>query len=157
MLKRLVPVLFILILSFLFSDNLAQIHRGQRSNVAKVDMLGAIAFKRFGLAYERVINNKISAQLDFQVISDGYTISPELRYYLLRDYAPEGLFVSPFGRILCSNIGGGLGYGFGGLVGYQTLFASRLSADVFIGPGFNYLAKETEWDIWAGITLGLAF
>ena len=157
MIKRIIPILFILILSYLFSDSLGQIYRGQRSNIVKVDLLGAIAFQRYGMAYERVINKNMSAQLGFQVREDGYTVSPELRYYLIRNSSPEGLFVSPFGRIINSNIGGGLGIGFGGLIGYQALFATRLSTDLFIGPGYQYLAEKSEWDIWAGITVGLAF
>ena len=157
MMNRIAPLLFILILSSLFSDSFAQIYRGKRSNIVKIDLLGAMVFERYGMAFERVIDGNKSAQVGFQVRKDGYTVSPEFRFYILRSSAPEGLFVSPYGRILNSNIGGGLGFGFGGLVGYQSLFGARVSADVFIGPGFSYLAREYNWDLWAGIAIGLAF
>jgi len=154
---RLLHILF-LFLFFIPSNNApAQIRRVERSNIVKVDFLSAVAFRRFGIAYERVITSNFSGQLGFQVTADGYTVSPEFRYYMLRQIAPEGFFVSPFGRIIGSNAGGGLGYGFGGLVGYQVLITSRISADAFIGPAYKYLAKESDWELWAGITIGFAF
>ncbi|MBL7111713.1 MAG: hypothetical protein ISS19_07210 [Bacteroidales bacterium] len=63
--------------------------------------------------------------------------------------------LSPFGRILRASISTNIGFGFGGLIGYQALIHRRVTVSGFIGPTYNGLAAYESWEIWAGINVGL--
>lgn len=84
-------------------------------NIIKVNYLSPLAATG-SFFYERVINEKMSAQLGFsfsrlstgsiipalfgdtRVKLKGYAITPEFRYYLSSTEAPRGFFIGPFLR-----------------------------------------------------------
>jgi hypothetical protein len=82
---------------------------------------------------------------------NGFGLTYNLRYYLKGDY-PKGLFIQPFGRFQQYNLlpnqssissASGLNnerikiYSSGMVIGYQFIFARRISFDFFAGPSYN--------------------
>ena len=155
MIRRIVPILFIFVILSHYNITTAQISKLRGVNILKIDVLSPIAFQELGFAYERVFTGDLSMQIGFQIIDEGFSVNPELKYYPFRRPAPEGIFLSPFGRIMRASIGTNIGFGFGGLMGYQALIHKRVTVSGFIGPTYNGLAAYESWEIWCGINVGL--
>ena len=157
MLNYKVPFLFIFFLSILILTAEAQLSHVRRHNVFKIDIAGPLFLHEYGFAFEHVLNVNISGQLGIQIFEEGYSVIPALKYYPLKTAAPEGLFAAPYGKVVISNMGGKPGYGFGMLVGYQFLLAERVTTELFAGPDYTHYSEDIGWDIWGGLTFGIAF
>ena len=123
----------------------------QHSNVLKTSLTSPF-LKTWVLAYERVINDDMSAQLGFYYTGSdlfdgsfsGFAITPEFRYYLSEEkVAPNGAFIAPFFRYqsftvtddvdaegTLNVVGGGI------LIGIQRVFKDKISLSAFIGPSY---------------------
>lgn len=139
-------------------------------NLFKVNPLSIFTLTA-SVAYERVINDRMSAQLGFfytpptirlfNTRFDGFGLTPEFRYYLLESVAaPKGFYVAPYLRYQRFRLtyddpnddrydGTGTFSAFGGgvLVGGQWTFGDRISVDAFIGPAissFNFKADIAQ-------------
>ena len=157
----------------------------QKTNVIKTSLTAP--FLKTGLvAYERVINEDMSAQLGFYYTSSnlgdlnfsGFAVTPEFRYYLSEEkVAPNGAFLAPFIRYqsfsltnnqdhgaTANTIGGGI------LIGIQRVFKDKISLSAFIGPSYRKI--DVKYDdptqsfelsfnnnVWAraGVNLGILF
>jgi len=177
--KITVLILFTL---FMFSA----VVNAQKSNLIKTSLTSPF-LKTYVIAYERVVNENVGAQLGFyytgastlDVQFSGFAITPEFRYYLSEEKAaPNGAFIAPFFRyqsftledqenIASANftgIGGGL------LIGIQRVFKETISLSAFIGP--SYISPSVEYNdpgneffdkgsggFWAraGVNIGIAF
>jgi len=158
----------------------------QKSNVIKTSLTAP--FLKTGLiAYERVINEDMSAQLGFYYTGtsfldgefSGFAITPEFRYYLSEEkVAPNGAFLAPFFRYQSFTVTDGDGteatmnvVGGGILIGIQRVFKDKISLSAFIGPSyvspsFDYEDPtqtidigRTDGGVWAraGVNLGILF
>jgi len=153
------------------------------SNV-KVNILSPLA-RTFSGFYERKIAPNASVQLGLSftgaelddVKLNGWSVTPEFRYYAGQKGAMQGFYVAPFMRFGnfevsddlakadLKSIGGGL------LVGNQWIFSKKISLDIFMGPSYSSgNLKLTEgqaepdapstvngFGLRAGLTLGIAF
>jgi Protein of unknown function (DUF3575) len=162
------------------------ITNAQKSNVIKTSLTSPF-LKTWVLAYERVLNDDMSAQLGFYYTGSdlfdgsfsGFAITPEFRYYLSEEkVAPNGAFIAPFFRYqsftvtdaadaegTLNIVGGGI------LIGIQRVFKDKITLSAFAGPSYispswTYSDPETTIDIgrsdggvWAraGINLGVVF
>ena len=132
------------------------------SNAVKTSLTSPF-LRTYLIAYERVINQDMGAQLGFYYTGfklgdakfSGYAITPEFRYYLSETKgAPSGGFVAPFfryqnftlenkndpaaGKGTFTRIGGGL------IVGTQRVFKDKITLSAFIGP--YYGKSDLAWD-----------
>ncbi|MGC9342127.1 MAG: DUF3575 domain-containing protein, partial [Bacteroidales bacterium] len=138
------------------------------------------------LAYERVLNKDMGAQLGFYYTGanaleakfSGFAITPEFRYYLSESKtAPNGAFVAPFLRYqnftledeeslasgTLTSFGGGL------LVGVQRVFKETITLSAFIGPAYvspkidyedpeeDFFSRDGGFWARAGINIGIMF
>lgn len=162
-----------------------------QENVVKFNIFSPIV-KTFNVAYERVLNENSTAQLGLAItgikIGDtkfsGLQVTPEYRYYLTGDSAPDGTYIAPFVRYSNFTLkveGGGIttdeadftSFGGGAVIGRQWLLGDSdlISFDIFLGPTFssgnikvksgNSASFETGgfegFGLRFGVTLGLAF
>ncbi len=177
--KVLISILAGLILS-------SGILNAQKTNVVKTS-LTSIFLKTYVIAYEKAINEDMTAQLGFYYTQasvletefSGFSITPEFRYYLSEEkVAPNGAFIAPFFRYqnfsiddpdgaasaTLTGIGGGI------LIGAQRVFKDVITLSAFIGPAFispsvSYEDPSDAWfeqgdgGVWAraGINVGIAF
>jgi hypothetical protein len=171
-----------LLLAGLLSQAFSQ--EPERINNVKVNLFSPLVRTVSGF-YERKVSPSASVQLGFSftgaelddVNIDGWSITPEFRYYATQKGAMQGFYVAPFMRFgnfdlddkvskaEMKTIGGGL------LVGHQWIFSKGLSLDVFLGPSYNTgnikitqgtTEPETPssidgFGIRSGLTLGIAF
>ncbi|MBC7923104.1 MAG: DUF3575 domain-containing protein [Ferruginibacter sp.] len=141
-------------------------------NLLKINPLSIFTLTG-SVAYERVINDRMSAQLGFfytpptvklfDTRFNGFGFTPEFRYYPLESVAaPRGFYVAPYLRYQRFRLtyddpdndqydGSGVFSAFGGgvLVGGQWTFGDRISVDAFLGPalnGFNFKADVAQLD-----------
>lgn len=153
-------------------------------NNIKVNLLSPLA-STFSGFYERKIAPNASVQLGLSFTGaelddmklNGWSITPEFRYYAGKKEAMQGFYVAPFMRFGnfevsddfakadLKSIGAGL------LVGNQWIFRKGLSLDVFMGPSYssgNLKLTDGEakpdtpstvngFGLRAGVTLGIAF
>jgi hypothetical protein len=155
MIKRIIQILFISVLFSQLNITTAQHSKVRGINILKVDFLAPIAFQELGLAYERVLTSNLAGQLSFQIIDEGFSLNPAIKCYPFRSLPPDGFFISPFGRIMRGSISNNIGFGYGGLIGYQALIRRRLTVSGFVGPTYNGLAAYESWEIWGGINVGI--
>jgi hypothetical protein len=156
-----------------------------RNNI-KINPLSLI-FGNISLSYERVLSERVSVQLQggYWIGGrvegtkwSGYTLTPEVRYYLTDHLRPEGAYLAAFGRyqeieseieksetqISIQRIGGGVA------AGYQFVLGERITWDTFLGvQGFsNSIEKDgvssAEYGLFSGnfgvrfgTTFGVAF
>lgn len=178
--KKIVPVFLLAV--FCISATL----NAQKSNVIKTSLTSPF-LNTFVLAYERVLNEDMGAQVGFYYTGanvlearfTGFSITPEFRYYLSETRtAPDGAFIAPFlryqnfsiedseasGNGTFTAIGGGL------LIGIQRVFKETICLSAFIGPA--YVSPTIEYEdpdqqffnrgdggFWAraGINIGIMF
>jgi hypothetical protein len=144
-------LLFLVSLSLsLFNHSFSQ---SDKKNLIKVNLLSPIV-RTGSFFYERVINEKSSAQLGFFYTGwsssgtqiRGYGITPEYRFYVSnKKQSPQGFFVAPFLRHQSLNLSLDSGaekatlssFGGGLMIGGQWLFSDVISLDVFGGPNYN--------------------
>lgn len=131
------------------------------ANLLKINFISLVAATG-SFFYERVINERMSAQLGVQFTSyagfftgnerlRNFAFTPEFRYYLTSLEAPKGFYVAPFLRYRESSITGDVSvagrkfdgkatvtsFGGGVLLGGQFLVSNRVSVEAFIGPTFS--------------------
>ena len=179
------PYLFLaVLLAFLSGESSAQVRRNDRptripqasgyNNLIKINPLSLIAATG-SIAYERVINEQMSAQLGFLLTRysgsitggrtlSGFAVTPEFRYYLTGS-APEVFFVAPFLRYRRTSLSGDVtvqgrtfegtlqmnNFGGGVLIGGQFVLGERISLEGFIGPtvtgrSYEFTENTTEGD-----------
>jgi hypothetical protein len=121
----------------------------------------SLAFGFIGVDYESVVSDKNSFQVGAGFISrgigffnyTGFSVSGSYRFFISKDDAPKGLFVSPtigasFVSIKDNGLLGGTGttitgssytaLSIGGLVGYQWLFSDdQFSFELGVGPQYG--------------------
>jgi hypothetical protein len=155
-------------------------------NVVKINPL-SLFLGNVSLSYERVLSEKVSVQLQGGYWIGGkvegtkwtgFSLTPEVRYYLTDHLRPEGAYLAAFGRyqeiqseiersesqIAIKRIGGGAS------AGYQFVLGERVSWDTFLGV--QYLSNSVDKDgvssakyglftgnmgVRFGTTLGIAF
>lgn len=116
-----------------------------QNNVIKTNLL--TPFVQTGsFYYERVLSDSKSAQLGLFFtkigIFSGYGITPEFRFYLSEEPAPEGFYVAPFASFMRFDVdqpeigfkGKMTNFGAGIIVGRQWIFKEKVAFDIFIGP-----------------------
>lgn len=167
----------------LFSSAQAQKKNGIKANILSPLMRTASLF------YEHTLNENSSINIGFLYTGmtpgdtkiRGWALTPEYRFYLGNNPAPDGFYVAPYVRyqvlnftedITESNSEGDLtGFGGGLLIGRQWLFKDVVTFDLFFGPSYtsaNWDVKsgdETDFDsdswegfgLRAGVTLGFRF
>jgi Protein of unknown function (DUF3575) len=125
----------------------------------------SLAFGVIGVDYEKVVSDKNSFQVGANFISrgiggfgyTGFGVSGSYRFYISKDDAPKGLFVSPtvsasFVSFKDNLFGSGTSssytsLGFGGLVGYQWLFSDdQFSFELGVGPQFGVILGTANSD-----------
>src|SRR5690606_19994668 len=122
----------------------------QNKNAFKINPL-SLSVKNLSISYERVLTKGTSLQLHGAywlggslngVKFDGFTFTPELRFYVTDHGAPEGFYLAPFGRyeslsakdkdflnsdakVTLSRVGVGVD------LGYQFVFSKKITWDIF--------------------------
>ncbi len=141
------------------------------------------------LSYENAFSEDKSFQIGFfytgvKIIDtrfSGFGITPEIRFYLGDDAAPQGFYAAPFLRyqsfkLTEPNTTGSATlstFGLGVTVGKQWIFKEKFSLDLFIGPSYSFGdikidngansesystgALGSGFGIRTGLTFGLAF
>lgn len=141
--------------------------KAQQKSVIKVNVLSPIV-KTASLFYEHPVSDNKSVQLGFfytgykvsETKFSGFGFTPEFRFYLSGDDAPEGFYVAPFARYqnftlstpsmgtfnangeyvastgkddeaTLNTVGGGV------IAGRHWIFGEHFSLDVFLGPQLN--------------------
>lgn len=123
------------------------------NNAIKTDLL-AWAFNTGVLKYERVLTEKVSAQVgfyyswDFPAYDEGYTatgfsITPELRYFLLeKKSAPRGLYLAPnyrYQKLDTENL-------------MESSEATIINNSIAVNLGYQLVLKDLFLiEAWAGI------
>lgn len=170
------------------------------SGIIKTNPLGWLA-GQYQFGYEHFLSEKASVQLlpggivgsvtlfpndsTSSVTSvgagrAGFIVVPEFRYYF-SGYAPDGLYIAPFGRYrsvttTLNNDGNSsqtrTAVGGGFVIGYQYSLANGLTGEVFLGPQFKSTTTtstssydeygfafddESDTGIRFGINIGLGF
>ncbi|SRR5260221_3640676 len=177
MIKKIAPAL--LLISFSVAS-LAQ----DKSNNLKINIFSPVV-KTLNLQYERVLNKDQSFQFGFFYTgysSSGTSLSgvgftPEYRFYLSGDAAPDGVYIAPFLRYQSftlsddQNDKGTLStFGGGVILGRQWVFKGRITLDLFIGPSYNSgsvsvtsgtnnfsVGSVNSFGVRGGICFGVAF
>lgn len=123
----------------------------EKSNNLKINILSPIV-STLNLQYEHTIKKDQSFQLG--LFYTGYSISstkltgigitPEVRFYLSDEAAPQGVYIAPFLRYQnyslsddVNNKGTLRTFGGGLILGRQWVFKDKISLDLFIGPSYN--------------------
>ena len=155
---------------------LNQVEAQVKNNVIKTSLTAPL-IKTYTIAYERVFNADMSAQLGFNYFAgwklgdsrlNGYSVTPEFRYYLSESKeAPGGAFIAPYGRYGITGIkvsevgdpdyakaeiniiGGGL------LLGTQRIFKELISLEAFVGPAYYNARIDVEAGTEEDFTLNL--
>lgn len=156
-----------------------------QGNVIKVNILSPIV-RTANFSYERALNESSSLQVGFFYtgFSDdnatyrGFGITPEYRFYLGSNPAPEGAYLAPFVRFTKLSLdvdetdvsSGGeadfTAFGGGLVVGRQWVLKERITMDIFGGPAYNSgtvdvkSGDSSDFDVsggFDGFTLRLGF
>jgi Protein of unknown function (DUF3575) len=129
----------------------------------------SLAFGYIGVDYEKVVSDKNSFQVGAGFISrgilgtsyTGFGVNGSYRFYISKDDAPKGLFVSPTvgANFVSFKYDGGLigvpsttsssytTIGIGGLVGYQWLFSDdQFSFELGVGPQYGIVIGTASSD-----------
>ena len=121
-----------------------------------------------GVAFEHVLTDKFSAQLNLELVFGFGTIGvikPELRYYIL-DQAPHGFYAGGYTDFGIGGIGAvGFHFALGGEGGYQMFFFDdRLAVDGNVQAGFGLLGgtgysnpPSLGFHIYPSVAAGYAF
>lgn len=118
-------------------------------NTIKINPLSAL-LATGSVFYERKVSEGISAQLGVaytgvkldDVKFSGLAITPEVRFYFKR-HAPTGMYTAPFLRYQNftvsenTNKGSYTSFGGGAIMGYQWVYNSGFTLDLFFGPNYN--------------------
>nr|WP_199076521.1 DUF3575 domain-containing protein [Pedobacter sp. ASV19] len=118
-------------------------------NTIKINPLSAL-LATGSVFYERKVSEEVSVQLGVaytgvkldDVKFSGLAITPEVRFYL-KKHAPVGMYVAPFLRYQNftvsddENKGSYTSFGGGALMGYQWVYSSGFTLDLFFGPSYN--------------------
>ncbi len=162
--------------------------QAQKRDGIKVNLLSPL-MRTASFFYEHTLDEQSSLNVGFLYTGmtpgdtkiRGWALTPEYRFYLGNNPAPDGFYVAPYLRYQSLNfsyeegtedseadlsgIGGGL------LIGRQWLFKDVVTYDLFFGPSYvsaNWDVKsgnESDFDsdswegfgIRAGMTLGIRF
>lgn len=159
-----------------------------QQNVVKLNIFSPLV-STLNLSYENAFSEDKSFQIGFfytgaKIVSTKFTgigITPEMRFYLGDDAAPQGFYVAPFLRYTnfklteeLTNGGASLStFGGGAIVGKQWIFKEKFSLDLFVGPSysvgdvkiddgqseesFSTGALGSGFGIRTGLTFGFAF
>ena len=150
-----------------------------QKNIIKWNEL-AVSLKTINLAYERVLTDKLSAQLQGfywlggsvgDVKFSGFGITPEVRFYPKGEGA-KGFFLAPFFRYTNYSIkfdtydismvpiegkGTWSAMGAGLCIGGQWIVADHFSIDLYAGPGYNFVGKLSYADSYSGSMPSIKF
>lgn len=162
------PILVLLLIALLsgyqflnaqeIQDTLVYQRETTYNNVIKADIFSPIA-GMLAIAYERTFSNMVSGQLEVRTTGSGIILTPEIRIYLSKYNAPQGIYIAPWLRAgngvtelkLNSKLGTGL------CVGVQTV-KKHIAISALIGPAFYFESgKKTLTVLRGGILLGYAF
>ena len=159
-----------------------------QQNVVKLNIFSPLV-STLNLSYENAFSEDKSFQIGFfytgaKIVDTKFTgigITPEIRFYLGDDAAPQGFYAAPFLRYqnfkLTEPLSSGSAtlstFGLGVTVGKQWIFKEKFSLDLFIGPSYSFGdikvndGGSTEtfstgslgsgFGIRTGLTFGLAF
>ncbi len=128
------------------------------NNVVKLDIFSPIA-GMLAIAYERTFNDMLSGQLELRTIGSGFILTPELRIYLSKFNAPQGVYLTPWVRV-----GNGLNelkrnskFGTGLCVGVQSV-KKHIALSAFIGPALYFSSTDKTLTVLrGGLLIGYAF
>jgi hypothetical protein len=162
-----------LMLAFFAASFAVKAQDNVRSNAIKLNPL-SLAFLTGNVAYERAVSENTSVQLGVFYsglnISDvkysGLGITPEFRIYFAgAKQALNGVYAAPFARYqnfkledktdgdktTFTSIGGGA------IIGWQKMWGSGFTLDIFAGPSYNSAkfkndSDEDDFDLKAGFT-----
>ena len=138
-----------------------------QTSVVKVNILSPVV-RTASLFYEHTVSDNKSVQFGFfytgykvgETKFSGFGFTPEFRFYLSGDEAPQGFYVAPFGRyqnfVLSTPSAGSFNangeyvapngaddeanlttVGGGVIAGKHWIFGERFSLDIFLGPQIN--------------------
>jgi len=141
------------------------------SNVVKTSVISP-AFRTFSLAYERAFTGNISGQLNLSYLSlhigrsanelnlTGYSICPEVRFYLNAGQAINGFFIAPYFKTQSYKMDSNYDIsiadsilvgkstiksnGFGLIVGEQRVLMGRITFEYYLGTTFNNTKIDIE-------------
>ena len=152
----------------------------EKKNVIKLSPLSLIVLTG-NVQYERILSNKLSLNLglyygglELQLATENTSqkykfswagITPELRYYLTGQGAPDGLYTAPYLRFRRMGIKWQqkeddpfgdpyvsdvklrfLSAGFGGMIGYQALLGEIVTLDTYLGVGYNFTEAKVIYN-----------
>jgi len=171
--------LFLVIFAF---SSMAQ----TKSNVVKTNIFSPIV-KTYWLSYEHLFSENKGAQLGFYYTGvsvgstnfSGFSLTPEVRFYLSDSPAPKGIYLAPGLRYTSFSLTEDLTTdkatysAFGGalVVGAQTLLKDVITLEAYLGPAYSAGKLKVDagsagnFDLGSfdgfgfrfGITLGIAF
>ncbi len=159
------------ILFFIFPVILFAQYGTNKSNVVKTSVVSP-AFRTISLSYERALSGNISGQLNLSYLSlhigrsnnelnlTGYSVCPEVRFYLNAGQAINGFFIAPYFKTqsykLDSNYDISIAdsiltgkstiksNGFGIIVGEQRVLMGRVTFEYYLGTTFNSTKIDIE-------------
>lgn len=165
----------------------AKAQEAGRSNAIKINPLSLI-FATGNIAYERAVSKNKSVQLGafysgFGTSSlkySGFGVTPEVRIYFAgQKQALNGVYVAPFARYQSfkledkgtTNTTTFTTMGGGAILGWQKMWGSGFTLDLFAGPAYNKAKFKNDNDantfdvsaglsgfgVRTGITLGFGF
>lgn len=130
----------------------------QNENVLKINVAGSI-LKSPEISYEMLVSNKTSVTFGFlytwyspsETKVNGWSFTPEFRFYIGSAGAPRGFFTAPFVKYQNFNVeslsndkGKFTSIGAGLQGGYQWFLTSWLTLDGFFGIGYNIGSLNTD-------------
>lgn len=176
-----------LMLAFVAATIAVNAQDAGRSNAIKLNPL-SLAFMTGNISYERAVSSQASVQLGVFYSSvgfgglkyTGYGFTPEFRYYFAgAKEALNGVYVGPFARYQSFKLedkedGSNTSFttiGGGAVIGWQKMWNSGFTLDLFAGPAYNNAKFKNEGDdanfnvkggvtgfgVRTGLTIGFGF
>ena len=132
-----------------------------QSHVLKLNILSPIV-KTANISYEKVLNEGNSFQIGVAYTGasigetdlSGIQITPEYRFYLSDEAAPEGFYAAPFIRYsnlsltedFSNSRADMTSFGGGAVIGKQWIFKELITLETFLGPSYSV----TSIDVTSG-------